>query len=233
MTIDVKVFGTKEVERMINYAPVAATEYMRRWLFHESRTFVGNKKKDGSFRRELKNKTNIHGKKWRPFVAKRFKGYVENKNTLNMALHMGPNLSGNKKLRELMETGYTILPTNAKWLIIPNYKNLAKIGIKSKFMLKFNEMNKKSLFDIVKNENNGSISYFLDPDGNNDTKNFRHDFGGQLFFGVRRTRIKKQFSFISSWNARVPTVLKRGERYLKSAMSRTQKQDAAQWQIPG
>jgi hypothetical protein len=230
---------------MINYAPLAATEYMRRWLFHESRTFVGNKDEDGVFRKKLLRKKNKRGGTWSKFVAGRFKGYVENKNTLNMALHMGPNLSkhgriraaaskgptslGMGKILEGMENPYSITPSTKKWLIIPNYENLKNFGVSRIMRSTFRNMYDGDKLEMIKNKSGTRLMFFL-KDQNNGIGNA---FNSQLFFGVRRTRIKKQFSFISSWNARVPTVLKRGERYLKSAMSRTQKQDAAQWQIPG
>jgi hypothetical protein len=241
MTIEVTVFGTEKVDKALRTAPIAATEYMRKWLFHESRTFVGNKKRDGTFRRELRNKTNSRGKKWSPFVAKRFKGYVEKKDTLNMALHMGPNLSGNKKLRlapkknltrlgvgrvlEQMENPYTIAPSRGKWLIIPNKNNLAKIGIRKGFMYRFEELYNKGFLTMVPGESGGVVSYFLDEDGINKNKKLRNPLGAQLFFGVRRTRVKKQFSFVNSWNARVPSALKRGERYLGSAMNKAKNLD--------
>lgn len=224
--MSVTVLNSEKIIHMLGYAPEAATEYMRRWLYHERREFVGNKKKDGQFRRSLQRRK-LRGRPgtWPKNVSRIFKGYVKSHSNLNgMELHMGAGLNNPTKFTKgitAMERGFETRPTSKSYMPMPFYSNLMAAGYANKYGKLFREHRAANKWDIVP-VGNGKILFF--------------EKGGHehpLFIGVRKARIKKTITFTDQWSRRIPQSLKRGERYLDTAMRNIDRADKKQWSITG
>ena len=72
-----KVTGVEKVKEMFNKAPDVFRKNILSWLLKENEMFIGSKKTDGVFRRELmKRKTWAQGQSWSSRIVKLFKGMV-------------------------------------------------------------------------------------------------------------------------------------------------------------
>lgn len=216
MSIELK--GKEEIDRMFKIAPEAFTRSMRRWLYKERKSFVGDKKSDGVFRKMLMRKQ-LKGRNgtWSPNVAKSFKGYLENSNNLNMSLHMGVGFNhGNKFTQGLakMETGFSSSPNTSKTMPIPIYKNLAAIGINNNYNKAFHRLFDSSSLEIVNVK--GRVMYFDDSQGGNK--------GSVLFVGAGKTKVRTQFRFTKAWENRLPSALKRAEKSIEKTIRAIERQ---------
>lgn len=219
--LDVSIIGDKELSRAFEIAPRAFTIATRKWYFDEIKSFVGNKKSDGYFRKLLMRKPKQFGDgTWSGKVAKRFKGYVDNPNNLSrMSMHMGVGLQGDNRFDKgiaKMQTGYSANAKAGGWMIVPFKDNLRSLDkpIKGAYMKAFKRLIETSSLDPV--IINGKL-YFFDDRGVKGAKK------QPLFIGYKRVTIKKQFSFYEKWNERLAKVFIRGDKRMARTVDAIQR----------
>lgn len=228
----------KEVSELLDSAPEVFTSAIRSWLFSEKNKFVGGgrSKKEGDFEKELgQKKRKYRSGNWSKYIARAFGGEVESGDDLgNMLLHMHPKSDRKEKLPylESLAKGATVTPKNAKWLIIPNYKNLLTVGLfgrvggngKNTFQKLFKQLYNTSQLQMV--PYHGRLLYFADtPDvGGSHGKRHMHQLNRKLLFtGVKQTQYGKQFDFEQSWNNRISDVVARGNKTIERTVSQIER----------
>lgn len=226
---EIVILGDKEIQQKLAMAPKAFSRNFRRQFYHEGNKFVGNKKKDGSFRKELQNQAHRYETRaWKPYVAEAFtREVVGDSLARGMYLRMGVKPNRLEKMPFLMALaeGATITPKNANWLIIPNYENMRSVGLwgrlgghgKMTFARKFREWADSGNIDAVSGNNGKMYFYGYFPErwgfGKGSGSHFSRHMGmlhhKLLFTGVKRAVIKKRFDFIGRFNARQSGIVKR------------------------
>lgn len=211
----VTVFGEREVSRLFEMAPKVFADTMSHWLWRERRNFVGNKKKQGAFRRHLGKKTRRDtGKPWSVGVRNAFSGFVNHPKVIQgMTLKMGVNEKWLKRMPylELLGTGGTLTPKRSSWMIVPNYKNLRTVAEyrkygghgKNTFGKLFRKLYEGS--DLHYLLFHGKMLYFGDFEG----RSHAHLNDKLLFTGIKSAQIKRQFDFQRSFIRRRNGMVKR------------------------
>lgn len=226
-----EILGEKEVQQLFAMAPKTFSAAMRRWMYRERRSFVGNKKKDGVIRRDLQRKPHRYEQRnWKPYVADAFTGVLENKNSLaNMTLRMGVISNRLEKMPYLqaLAEGATIRPKNAQWLIVPHYGNLASAGLfgryggrgKRTYAKLFGEMfNKSNIHGVI---HGGKLLVYGDFPTSGGSHNARHSHllhHKLLFIGLKKVSIKKRIKFYERFNSRIPSITKRANNAIKQTI---------------
>lgn len=203
--IEGKLSGEEKVIEMINRSPEQYRRAIFAWLGRERKSFVGNGKSDGAFRKKLLKKKSVKGGTWDTKVVRLFKGRIDNSKTIGMKLHMGLLYQNQRKIHQILESlseSHTI--SSSGYMIIPVAKNLygsfKPMGL---FRIK---MDRKEL-GVVRS---GSELLFFD----------RVNKKELLFVGTKTAKIRQQFHFERDWEKRLPAVL---ERYKKAIDKATEK----------
>ena len=209
-----RVIGDRKLRVALATAPGKYRTGLFSWLMGERKKFVGDKGADGVFRKKLRRKISKRGKPWELRIIRNFKGYISGENQIDsMRLTMGLPDS-KKKIFEglrMLGTGGTI--TSSKFMIVPIWENLRKIGITGAAHRHFKEMmshrfgrgpGRGGLKQLLYVREGGRM-YFFDADqpGVGD---------GLLYIGVKRVVVKRQFNFEGDWDRRIPKVLIRGQK---------------------
>lgn len=214
----ITVLGERRIQRLFEMAPKVFTEAMAHWLWRERRMFVGNKERQGSFQRQLGRKTRKDaGRKWRVGIGNAFKGWIDNpKRLYGMTLTMGVNDVWLKRMPyvELLNTGGTITPKRANWLIIPKYDNLRTVSEYKKYgghgKMTFNKLFRQLYdnSDLYYMFFHGKMLYF----GDFESGGKSHLNNKLLFVGVKSAKIKRQFNFERSFTRRKSGMIRRAEK---------------------
>ena len=209
VNINGSVTGDKLVTDMINRAPKLYQNAILGWLLKERNSFVGDKRKDGAFRKKLLRKKTLTGKTWEPKVVRIFKGWINGGHKIGMTLEMGFPTTRKRKIHKIMESltkRHTI--TSSKYMPIPVYKNIPGQGSASKL---FHRKARAEEFTMI--FKGGKILYF-DKVGSKEL----------LFVGTKKVKVKKKFDFQKDWNRRIPAVMRRYEKAINRATIKAQKQ---------
>ncbi len=228
--VSVELFGGDKVERMFAAAPKVFARSMTHFLWRVRKTFVGNKRDSGVFRRSLERKRRKYRDgTWSNAMGRGFTGIIDRpESTGNMTLKMGISPKWQERIPYLSELskGYTVTPKNRQWLIIPMYKNLLSVGLFgriggtgmgktkrtwSKFMAAMNAGGKLDQPFVF----HGKLLFFGDVPDKGGTHEKRHLHGLHrklLFVGVKRTVVKQQYDFYKAFERRVPVIKRQAER---------------------
>jgi hypothetical protein len=197
-----QVLGDYLLRRNLAMASERYRWNLRDWLKSERRSFVGDKERDGVFRKKLERKTNLKGNGWSKSITRQFKGFISSDQKIDgMKLTMG--ILGRHSIHRglaLLEDGGTI--NTSKKMIVPIYSNITnKKGAHRKFL----DMSLRNQL-VMKMSKTGKQLYFR--------KNSIGSFGTRdlLFIGVNKINVSKQYSFFGDWNNRIPKVIERGQR---------------------
>lgn len=230
-----KIGNEKEVRQLLAGAPGAFRNAFRILLYQERKRYIGNKKKDGKFRKQLLRKRlngrGPFGRKgtWPKNVAKAFKGYVFNKKTLdNMTLRMGAGLNnpskfmlGLRKMDEAYKGSRSI--TSSKQMPIPLYRNIKKVYSGDASTV-FKNLSKAGKLQPV---NIGNRTFWFHKDlkyktrGKGDrSKRGKFKKSALMFIGAREVKIKPQFNFEGMLEAEKPKIVNRARRAVKQTVRR-------------
>jgi hypothetical protein len=234
---EIVILGQNRVQILFAMAPKIFSRTMTHWMWRERKLFLGNKKYDGSFRRSLNRKQRKYGDgEWSSAIGKAFTGEINHPENLNgMQLRMGISDRWQRKIpyAEFLGTGGTITPKNKKWLMIPNYKNLRSIGLfgrvggtgmgttKNNWSRVINMLYNSSRINPI--AYHGKLLYFGNTHGEKGThqkRHLAHLHDKLLFTGVKRTKVKKQFDFIRSFERRIPGATKRAETMINRTVKK-------------
>lgn len=216
------IIDFSEVQNMYNASPKSFITEMRKFLYRVRRSFVGNRDKDGSFRRSIRGQAHHYfDRPWKPYVAEAFTGSVST-NPSGMALRMGVKQSRLEKMPFLkaLAEGATITPKSAKYLIIPHYKNLLSVGLlgrlggrgKNTYAKQFREWADNGYIDGPIPDTGGKMLFFGDFGNQKGSHRGRHLMNLNrklLFTGVKRVQIKKRFDFVGKFEAQQSGIVKR------------------------
>ncbi len=225
ISLSPSLIGHKKIQDMLGYAPVRLLITLRGWLAAERNRYVGNSSgKDGLFRRQIKalkrgkNATNEFRRngKWLDMVAKAFKGYIINKNSIdNLTLRMGAGLLDRSKFMRgmaMMDASYTGsgIIASKKYMALPVYKNLQKLGINDNFRKHFVNLFKTELTPI-KGKNDTILWFEKDM-----TYKRKREGQGQfkrsalLFIGKKQVKLRKHFDFSKQFYGQADAIRRRG-----------------------
>lgn len=242
-TIEGKVKGQQEISRNINRYPKIYFFQLRSWMEDERAIMLGSKpsdkKKRRGYRDILANKrlSNRPQKwqKWSKRVTNLFKGslpYVDKIGDLelSMGLISRSNHQLIKAIKLLNKGGYS---TSSKFMPVPIYKNLAKVGyegpwhignvksgLKSKAFRAFNRVHFAGEGKrLVRIKSGGRILYFDRKSFSKRKKAFKRS--GLLFIGMKRIQIKRhltgKYDFNQRWNRQKVKTIVRGQRSVDKA----------------
>uniref|UniRef100_A0A6M3M7W2 Uncharacterized protein n=1 Tax=viral metagenome TaxID=1070528 RepID=A0A6M3M7W2_9ZZZZ len=245
-----KVKGDKEVVKALNYAPRIFLATLSDWLRNERANMLGGKDAKGKTRKGYrdilarktlrKGRTNKGKSKWSRRVTGLFKGYIPfAKNINDLSLKMGViSRSKHQLIRalEFLETGGTI--TSGKPMIVPMYKNLARVnqrgpwtfgdvktGLKSKVFNKF--VKGEHLITIKKN---GRLYFFNKHTREKQKRGFRNtgflrkDLLFMGLFGVRVNRqLKGRYDFYGRFDHMQGAMVRRGQTSVDRATKKVER----------
>ena len=206
----------EQVKAMIRRFPNVYNRYLKAFMLREGTAFIGSKKKDGDFRKQLLSKIGLTGKTWKLNVVRLFKTQFDqpNKKLFDMTLRMGVLYNTRKQIHAAMEMlgeGGTI--QSGKYMPIPMYANLKEIGINQPYKYFRRKLLKKE-FEVV--YKNGRAYYF-------DTKRKdASDKGVLLFMGIKKVTIRKQFDLYGQWDARSGRVLQNADKAIANATKKVE-----------
>jgi hypothetical protein len=235
---------------MLNEAPQRFLITMRAWLGAERDRYVGNNSgKDGAFRKQIlrlkrgegASDSFRRGGKWPMKLAKSFKGYIYNKENLNdLTLKMGSGLRHPSKFMEGMammdaaKGGGTI--TSSRFMSLPVYKNLKRLGIESNFKKHFELLFKDNLTPIM---GKGGTLLWFEKD-----MTYKRQRGGNpfkrnalMFIGKKQVKIKQHFDFSKQFYSESGAVIRRGmtalNRACRDLKERYAGKNAGRWGVEG
>jgi hypothetical protein len=225
------ILDLTDVQKMFSASPQIFLTEMRKFLYRERRSFVGNKEKAGSFRKNIYNqKHHYFERPWKPYVAEAFTGKVS-QDSSGMTLQMGVKRNRLEKMPYLqaLAEGATIRPKNANYLLIPVYKNLLSIGLfgrlggsgKNTYAKKFREWADAGYIDGPVPDIGGKMLFFGDFGNQRGTHYGRHltNLNRKLLFvGVKRVDIRKRFDFVGSFESRQTGIEKRANTAVNRAI---------------
>lgn len=210
----------EEFEKILKVMPDKVLKTVKGWMLSESASFVGNKKKDGSFTKYLLNKDRKYrGGKWSRNFARTFQGKLENDADLNrINVKMGISSEKEKKMPLIgaLSRGASIRANSSPWLWIPNFENMKKAGIN---VNKYGSSGKNPITKVLADNNNKiEMFYYMG-------KMFAYLKTGNgvkhlIFTGVKSVTVKQQFDFYGQWEKRRRGLEGRLERRLKTMLSR-------------
>lgn len=191
-------------------APAVFADAVDKWMNKERISFLGKSIRQNvgtkGIRGKLLNRglfagrTPRSGLGWSPQIVGQFVSYKRNKNAIDLEMKMEfAKNSPMKKAMEIEETGGTV--SSNKFMPIPMYRNLAAIGVVSKFHENFKSM---TLVPVKKNNN---LYWF-------------YKYGGMMilaFVGKKQIKIHKQFDFHRTWERRHASVINRGQKAMDQA----------------
>lgn len=207
------VSGLEEVRKAVSQAPEKFRSAILSMLTKERDSFVGNKNKNGLFRRSVIRKKTSRGERFPEKLAKHFKGWVDTKNnSLDMNLEMGllyrNTNSSIKKAMTIMTTGGEI--KNSKYMPIANKKNPEIIGTPtSKIYYLFKSLIKSNKLVWLKRRNK---NYWM----NKET-------GKVMFFASKNVKIKQKFQLENEWEKRVPRLIEKYKTTIDKVVNRINK----------
>jgi hypothetical protein len=220
-----------EVQNMFRSTPEIFLTEMRKFLYRERRSFVGNRQKPGSFRKSLYGQMHhYYGRPWKPYVADAFTGTVS-ADSSGMTLIMGVKQNRLEKMPYLkaLAEGATITPKNAKYLLIPHYENLRAVGLfgrlggsgKNTYANQFRKWADAGYIDGPVPDAGGKLLFFGDFGNQKGSHYGRHLMTLNrklLFTGVKRVQIKKRFDFVGKFKSRQSGMLNRANTAVKRAI---------------
>lgn len=225
----------REVRNMLAAAPGAFKKSIRRQMYRERKRYVGNTQRDGKIRKQLMRR-GLQGKgaygrkgKWPRNVARGFKGYVYNKQTLdNMTLRLGIGLRNPSKFAlglRMMDEGYrgSRVINSPNQMPIPVYRNIKKIfpGDSSKA---FKIMSQQG--DLQPVNIGGTTLWFHEglkykTRGRGvESKKGQFKKSALMFVGARSVKISPQFDFVNMLNNDRPRIVNRARRVINNTVRR-------------
>ena len=216
---------------------------LRRWLTSERAKIVGTPRSTRGYKKILANKKlRKRSGRWSRKVTGLFKGYIPRVKRLgDLSLTMGILGRGAKhqlrRAMELLQTGGAI--SNRKYMPVPVYKNLARIGytgpwakgdvhtgLKSKAFSVFNQVQfaeeGKRLVGI---KSGGKMLYFDTRERKKRGEGFLKR--GLMFIGLHGVRVKRQFSgrydLYARFDRMLPAAIKRGQTAVDRATAKVQR----------
>lgn len=228
MSIDAEILGDEKIARMMQAAPKQVTRTLVSWLRAERTRYVGNKRKFGKFRNQIKRLRLGKDSKapfkresgtWQERLAKGFTGHVFGVSriaTLGMRAGIGlKRKTGFLDGLEKLDKGYTGSRTisSGKNMTIPAYSNLKKAGLAKRDFEYLVDSGR--VFPVKKN---GITLWF---DDSQRAKGGANKGGlkksALLFIGKRSVTLRPKFEFAKQWARDKANVIKRG----KSRIART------------
>jgi len=218
-----KIHGAEEVKKLYAIAPKAFLNTIKRWFYSERKKYVGNRKMNGIFRRQLMGLRHAgegpfeRPWKWPKNVVNAISGVVTGIDNMGSIMLTMGGLSDSKFIQgmAMMDVGYSgprVISSSSN-MTIPVYKNLAKLGIRRDWAL-----NQKMFFGgrdgglFAKRTANGTILYFNASD--------RYKTGARkgalkrsalLFIGKKQIKLNPKFDFVNQWETRIPAAVSRGQ----------------------
>lgn len=232
MKLQGKIYGDKEVRRMLAIAPKAFLKTARHWFYSERKRYVGNDKKKGLFRRQMQSLKLGAGAvspfkrsgKWPQNVINAFKGYVYGANSLgNITLKMGAGIQNPSKFMQglaMMDMKYSGSReiSSGEPMTLPVYENLRKRGISIQYLAKMRPRNqafRKIMQDdqiFTRRLPDGTVLYFDEMDRyKTGSKRGQMKRSALLFIGKRKVKLKPKFDFKGQWERGIPAVVSRGQ----------------------
>ena len=221
-TLSGKMVGQDYLIRAVNKAPKLYYNGVKGWLLSTMKSFVGDKKSQGIFRKRLAKLTTIHGTPWDNRMINLFRGLLENDQWIDMRLRMGLLYNTRKKVHEILEFmssgGGTI--KSSKLMPVPVYKNL---GTAKKPYQLFKSYLNRGKFGVA--YVNGKAFYF-DKGIKRDRFSENHNVGGKnllMFVGVKNVTIKKKIpNFEAMWRQNLPKYTLRGQQRIDRISQKVQ-----------
>lgn len=221
--INTTLTGDVGVRAMFAVAPEQYRRSLLHWMIIERRRFVGDKKRDGSFRKSILNKK-LAGRSgnWPLNIARGFKGYITGERDLStMKMEMGYGIHKATPFKEgiaQMEETHTVSMKD-DFLIVPIWENIKqRYGTVENQHKKFLSLLQGSEADAnfgLEMIRKRGMMFFFDK---------RSAYGGGesklLWIGVRQARVKKQLNFYGSWGRIVPSALNRGQDFIDRTTER-------------
>lgn len=221
--INGRVEGAQKISKMIGFAPEKFRETVKKWLYRERDSFVGNndpkRRKDGAFRKKLQRKISNRGIPWEQRVTRVFRGRLEGEKSLDtMKLIMG---AGTRDWRDsdfvkglrVLGSGGSISSSN--FMIVPIYKNFR--GTRAEPHNKFKGMLSRDALVYIRV---GGQVLYVDKQMIEQGSDI---YGATMFIGTHRIKVPKQFDFEGDWNARIPSVMSRGQKMIDKTTQRIEK----------
>ena len=213
----------KKLEKLYAYAPKAFLKTIRVWMREERTRYIGNRKKDGKFRKKLSRKSRSgRTGKWPDTVVKSFQGFLIQPNKLDgMTMRAGFGLKSPSKFAlglRMMDQGYSGSRAirSGKNMTVPVYRNLKKV-YSGPLSRAYQAM--QSYLDPVKI--NGRVYWF---DRRKAYKKRRGDSkykrDALMFVGRKQIDIQPQFNFEGYLEGERPRMTRRAIRELKRTIYR-------------
>lgn len=222
-----RVYGAEQTQRLLAAAPNAYRKGIRRFFYSERKKYVGNKRIDGKFRRQLSRRRHQGAKfpfnrpdsnQWSRQVYKSFKGYVFNVTRLDgMTLRMGIGLrkpSAFVRGLERMDRdwqGSRVLGSAGKGeMSIPAWGNINKVwqGLRGNAWSDL-----KPHLTPFKTKHGTTLWFDKRQKKWAKGKNAgRFKKSALMFVGKKAIEIDQQFDFVKQWDGQLPKVVKRGQR---------------------
>jgi hypothetical protein len=223
--------GRANSQNMLTEAPQRFLITMRAWLAKERNRYVGNNSgKDGTFRKQIMRLKRSEGAsdsfrrggKWPEKLARSFKGYIYNKTNLNdLTLKMGAGLRDASKFMQGMammdatKGGGTI--SSSKFMALPVYKNLQKLGIEKGLSKAFGDFPQGQLVPLM--AKSGTLLWF------DKAQMYKRQRGGNpfkksalMFIGKKQVKIKQHFDFSKQFYSGADAIRRRGMTALNWAV---------------
>lgn len=233
--VNVTILGEDRVQQMFATAPRAFARSMTHWLWRERKSFVGNRRHMGSFRRTLlRKKRKSYDGTWSQGMARAFTGKVNHPERLsNLQLSLGISDKWQERIPylEKLSEQHTITPKNRQWLMLPFYENLRSVGLFGRvggFGMGKTKSHWGRVIQMLYNSSritpilfHGKLLFFGDTAGEAGSHRGRH-LGRLhkrlLFVGVKKVSIKKQYDFLKAFQRRVPGIIKRANNMVDRTM---------------
>jgi len=223
---EVVILNEKRVQQLFAMAPREFSKSMVHFMWRERKSFVGNKRHMGSFRRTiLRKKTKSYSGTWHQGMARAFTGNINHPDKLdNMQLSMGVGDVWKERIPYIEELakGYSVAPKAKKWLMIPMYKNLRSIQLFGRVGGTGMGRTKKPWSRVIQMLYNssritpilfhGKLLFFGNTKGERGTherRHLAHLHNKLLFIGVKSVTVKKQFDFYKAFERRIPGIIRR------------------------
>jgi hypothetical protein len=228
-----KVTGEKDILRMYAAYPQTILRFLIAWMRDERAGMVGGPDSKHRVRRGYRDilasrRRRHRGGTWSRSVAHQFKGYIAGRSALQgLRLTMGAGLRHPHKITralELLETGGTI--RSGKYMPIPIYRNLAKIGKSTRGGAGslFVRMGIFNRFAVLKR---GNEMLYFDRYQRRRRGRGRYPRSALLFIGRKEITVPRmltgRYDFYQRWERRLNPALHRGQgvldRSVRAAMT--------------
>lgn len=230
IAIQAKLTGDKKTEQLVATWPKAFQITLRRWMYAERRKYVGNKTKEGKFRRQLMRLRKGAGApslfrragNWARNVIRGFKGFFRQfGQSLNMTMTMGRKGTNNfMRGLQMMDISYSGSRniSSSNYMTLPVYANLRKRGINPSEFYKSKSSPKNQAYSIMRGNNIfarkvGDTIYWFDEDlkYKSGKRKGQPKRSALVFIGKKMIKIKPKFDFVRQWEGRKSQIIKDGE----------------------